>query len=82
VLIATPPSTEEAPAALERPHRRVGIPRGITYYRVGSTWYSGRELPDDLVADELYRGGYEYEVTTTKATELQALGFTVRTETR
>lgn len=55
---------------------------GVTWYKVGGVWTSTNYPPDDLVADEIYHGGREYEVTGEKAAELQALGFTVRTELR
>ena len=55
---------------------------GVTWYKVGGVWQTGNFLAADLVADELYRGGYEYPVTQAKADELQALGFTIRTEIR
>lgn len=35
-----------------------------------------------ITSTELYRGGYEYEVSLAKARELQALGFTFRMETQ
>jgi hypothetical protein len=55
---------------------------GVTWWKVGSDWFSGN-YREDIVAEgatEVYRGGYEYEVTGAKATELEALGFTIRTE--
>lgn len=59
------------------------LTEGVTWYKQAGVWYqSGDGLPDDLVADEIYRGGYEYVVDATKAAELQALGFTIRTEIR
>lgn len=55
---------------------------GVTWYKVSGQWNQSNYLPDDLVADEVYRGGREYEVDAAKAAELQALGFSVRTENR
>lgn len=55
---------------------------GVTWYKVGGVWNKTNYPSDDLVADEVYHGGREYEVTSEKATELQALGFTLRTEIR
>lgn len=82
-LYATPPTRQPYPVAENSMlFRRELLTQGVTWYRVGTDWFSGNDLPQDLVADELYRGGYEYPVTTTKAAELQALGFTIRTEIR
>lgn len=54
---------------------------GVTYYKVGGTWYHDNYLSADTVADELYRGGYEYTITdAAKANELIALGFSWRQE--
>jgi hypothetical protein len=55
---------------------------GVTWWKVGSEWFSGNYREDTVAegATEVYRGGYEYEVDVTKATELEALGFTIRTE--
>lgn len=57
---------------------------GVTYWKVGSEWFSGnyREDTPAVGATEIYRGGYEYEVSQAKSVELQALGFTIRTEIR
>lgn len=55
---------------------------GVTWYRVGATWYQTNNPPNDLVADEIYQGGYDHVVTQTKQAELLALGFTIRTEIR
>jgi len=82
VYVVSTPYVSEPPAALEAPHRRVDIPRGVTYYRIGPTWYSGRDLPDDQEVDELYRGGYEYVVDKATADALLLQGFSVRTEIR
>jgi hypothetical protein len=54
---------------------------GVTYWKVGSEWLSGNYQEDSIAgASEVYRGGYEYEVSSAKATELEALGFTIRQE--
>lgn len=81
--IATPPTRAPYPVAENsRLFLREFLTEGVTFYRVGTEWFSGNDLPEDLEADELYRGGYEYLVTTAKGAELEALGFTIRTEIR
>lgn len=82
VFFATAPVIPLIGAANENPLHRVQLNRGITYYKVDGIWRSGRGLSADEIdqATELYYGGYEYEVPLSKATELLALGFTIRTE--
>ena len=55
---------------------------GVTWYKVGGVWNQTNYPSDDLVADEIYHGGKEYEVSSTKYTELTALGFSGRTEVK
>lgn len=89
VYIASPPTVARYPAA-ERDmfgrnnplHQRVSIPVGITVYLRDGVYHQGRNLPDDLVADVVYRGGSEYVITADLVPELEAEGFTIRTETR
>jgi hypothetical protein len=81
--IATAPTRNPYPVAENSPlFLREFLTQGVTFYRVGTEWFTGNDLPEDLEADELYRGGYEYLVSAAKGAELQALGFTIRTEIR
>lgn len=81
---ATPPTRQSYEIATGSPFwHYFQETEGVTWYKVAGIWSSGNNLPADLVADELYRGGYEYEIAnTTKVAELEALGFTIRTEIR
>lgn len=82
IFLVTSPSVAEPPAAREYLFKRVDIPRGITVYVIDGVYTQIRQPPDDLVADEIYFGGREYEVSQAKATELEAQGFTTRTVIR
>jgi hypothetical protein len=44
-------------------------------------WVDSIDLRSTEGVTEVYRGGYEYRVSPAKATELEAVGFTIRTET-
>lgn len=82
VYIATPPPRRAHAPAKGRPFNLMQIQEGVTWYRQGEDWFQANYLDDDFEADEIYRGGYDHEVTSEKATELEALGFTIRTEER
>lgn len=43
---------------------RVGIPLALTLYRVGGTWFAGRNIRASVLAqaDLVYRGGYEHVI--------------------
>jgi hypothetical protein len=89
LFFASPPSERSRPAAerdnMGRPdllHRRTGIPRGITVYVIDGVYHETTYVPDDLVADAIYFGGRDYQVDADQATELEAHGFTIRTEIR
>lgn len=55
---------------------RPRVDRGITIYRIGALWYTGRNLSDtDLVgADRLYYGGYHYDVPEAELIAMEAQG--------
>ncbi len=82
VFIASTPSHREAPSGREFPFRRVELERGTTVYVIDGVYHQIQRPLDDLVADEIYFGGRDYEVTAAKATELEAQGFRIRTEIR
>lgn len=82
IFVATPPSRRGAAMGGGGLLSKMRQTEGVTHYRIGETWYSGNYFPDDLEADEIYLGGYDHEVTSEKAIELEALGFTIRTEER
>ena len=58
------------------------LARGITVYVIDGVYQQIERPLDDLVADTIYFGGRDYEVTAAKATELEAQGFRIRTEIR
>lgn len=84
VYVLTAPIEFDMPA---RQHEtaldRVGVPEGVTIYRVGGTWRTGRNLGDLTdIADRVYRGGYDNIVDdATERAQLVAAGFSFEVRT-
>lgn len=74
-LVEEVPALSDNPAYMKRLRPRVI--RGITLYRIGGAWHSGRDLsPNDTEgADLILRGGYVYDVDTATMLELIEQGF-------
>lgn len=62
MFVLTVPTIEElGPRPFRTAIDKVGVPQGITVYRVSGVWRSGFNLGTDMLADadRVYRGGYE-----------------------
>jgi hypothetical protein len=70
--IFTPPTVDEGPAGGGRLFSRYKIKRGVSVVKNGSTYTVVRtpSLDEYLLADVVYLGGHEYEVTNTEKTAL------------
>lgn len=82
IFLASTPYIDVKPAAPEPPFNRVHLRQALTVYVIDGVYTQTRYPPDDLQADRVYIGGYDYEVDAATATELLAQGFTIRTEIR
>lgn len=86
---ASTPTIDQLPVAYrdsmgraDKLHQRVSFPVGLTVYVIDGEYHVTRNVPDSLVADVIYHGGRKYEVSASLAEELEAQGFTIRTEIR
>ena len=70
--IFTPPTVDEGPAGGGRLFSRYKIKRGVSVVKNGSTYTVVRtpSLDEYLLANTVYLGGHEYEVTNTEKTAL------------
>lgn len=84
IFLASTPSIPQKPAAPQKPFDRVNLKHGLTVYVLDGVYTQTRyPVEGSLDAyDAVYYGGREYEVSASLATQLEAQGFTIRTETR
>jgi len=79
LYIFRPPTSKENPMGSGRLFFRFLTPQGITVAKINGQYYEMRMPTTEEIEtfDEVYFGGYEYEVTLEEKTDLESAGYEV-----